>query len=60
MGVRSASDSVEEVMDTILKLFEMLKENGSLTGGLKVVRFNPLELDWRIDYPKETIKEKVD
>ena len=58
MGIRTASDSVEEVMDKILDLFRIIKENGSLTGGLTIISYNPFSVDWRVDYPQNKKNEE--
>jgi hypothetical protein len=47
----SAGDAVKEIVQEVGALMDQLQASGSLSGGLKIVSFNPLEFEWRIDVP---------
>ena len=49
----SAGDAVKEIVGELGGLLDQLQEQGNLSGGMKVVSFNPLEFEWRVDMPQK-------
>ncbi len=54
--IAEAGDAVKDLIQKIKVLFEQLKENGVLNGGLKIISFNPLELEWSVNIPNKPTK----
>ena len=51
--IAKASDAVKELVKGVAELFDQVRDESRIGGGFRVVRFNPLEVDWWLNLPEE-------
>ena len=56
--IAKASDAVKELVKAVAELFDQIRDESRIDGGVRVTNFNPLEIEWWLNLPEEKEEER--